>query len=533
MQSVHQAVLRSWSVPPAASFAIALSVVIYLRGWWLLRRAGSPTIAPWRAAMFLLGLFSLWVALASPLDVFNGFVLTAHMLQHMVLMMVAPPLLLLGAPLVPMVRGLPVFAAREFAGPFLNWSVAKRVGTALTNPAFALLLMGVAMFAWHTPFLYELALRSPAWHQTEHASFLVASLIFWWPVVQPWPSRSQWPRWAIVPYLLVADLQNTALSAILAFSDRVLYPSYSSVPRLFGFSALEDQIAAGSIMWVVGSIAFVIPAVVIAVRCLSTRPSHDANISVRRQDSSAAEPRLPATSGLVSRARWGGERLEAASFLILFTTVALCFAGLVATGTNDGDDQVLRFKGTSGSFAVAVYAPPGDLAADETAVDVLVQDRNTQDVLLDATIDVTALTGSGAQGTRSSVRASNADSQNKLLQSAKVRFGEQGDWKLNIAVTRNHDSGGISLPLRVVTPETGGEYPVSYVVMAALSVILLGAYLWRHQLRRPEAPARGRTGLNPVKERSSVLDCFSAKSSPGEPYRKVQDGSPEQQTRSP
>ena len=94
------------------------------------------------------------------MDVFNGFVLTAHMLQHMVLMMLAPPLILLGAPLIPMVRGLPIFAAREFAGPFVNWSVARKVGSTLTNPVFALLLMGVAMFAWHVPALYELALRS-------------------------------------------------------------------------------------------------------------------------------------------------------------------------------------------------------------------------------------------------------------------------------------------------------------------------------------------------------------------------------------
>ncbi len=285
MQSVYQAVLRSWSIPPAATFAIVLSALVYLRGWWLLRRAGSPSLPPWRAFSFLFGLFSLWVSLASAMDVLNAFVLTAHMLQHMVLMMVAPPLILLGAPLVPMVRGLPIFAAREFAGPFLNWPVAKHVGSALTHPVFALLLMGVAMFAWHTPALYELALRSPAWHQVEHACFFLTSLIFWWPVVQPWPSRAQWPRWAMVPYLLVADLQNTALSAILAFSDRVLYPSYSAAPRLFGFSALEDQVAAGAIMWVVGSLAFVVPAIVIAVQCLSRKPSQEA-IAPRRRETS-------------------------------------------------------------------------------------------------------------------------------------------------------------------------------------------------------------------------------------------------------
>ncbi|MGC2109432.1 MAG: cytochrome c oxidase assembly protein, partial [Candidatus Korobacteraceae bacterium] len=240
MQPTSQAVLRSWSIPPAATFALALTALVYLRGWILLRRAGLPFLPPWRAASFLLGLLSLWVALASPFDTFSGFVLTAHMLQHMMLMMVAPPLLLLGAPLVPLVRGLPVFAAREFAGPFLNWRLANRIGTFLTNPIAALLLMGGTMFAWHTPRMYELALASSSWHEVEHACFFLTSLIFWWPVIQPWPSRAQWPRWAVIPYLLIGDLQNTILSATLIFADRVLYPSYATTPRLFGFSAQQD-----------------------------------------------------------------------------------------------------------------------------------------------------------------------------------------------------------------------------------------------------------------------------------------------------
>jgi cytochrome c oxidase assembly factor CtaG len=153
----------------------------------------------------------------------------------------------------------------------LNWPLVEQVGHALANPVAGALLMGLVMFAWHTPALYELALRSDVWHEVEHASFFLASLIFWWPVVLPWPSRGQWPRWAMVPYLLLADLQNTALSAILAFSDRVLYPTYASAPRLFGLSALEDQVAAGAFMWVAGSLAFVLPAIVLAVQCLSAR----------------------------------------------------------------------------------------------------------------------------------------------------------------------------------------------------------------------------------------------------------------------
>ena len=491
MHSVSQAVLRSWSIPPAATFAIALSAVIYLRGWWLLRRAGSPNILPWRAVTFLLGLLSLWIALASPMDVFNSFVLTAHMLQHMMLMIVVPPLLLLGAPLVPMVRGLPIFAAREFAGPFLNWSVAKRVGTAITNPVFALLLMGVTMFAWHTPVLYELALRSSAWHQTEHACFLFASLIFWWPVVQPWPSRAQWPRWAMVPYLLIADLQNTALCAILAFSDHALYPSYSAVPRLFGFSALEDQVAAGATMWVVGSLAFVVPAIVIAVKCLSRNASQDAIASTRRRETSffglafSRSAEIPLLPRLV-KIRWSSKRMEACSFVVLFAAASLCFAGLLAAGANDDDTQTLKFKEISGPFAVAVFSAPGDLDAGPSEFSVLVQDRNTHEVLLGAAVDLAAYPAVDAPGNRVTARASTADSQNKLLQTAEPNLPNEGEWTLNITVSNNSDSGHFSMPLHIVKPEAGVEKPWPYVLISVFSVILAGIYLGRRRFPHGE-----------------------------------------------
>jgi polyferredoxin len=124
---------------------------------------------------------------------------------------------------------------------------------------------------WHAPPLYELTLRSPTWHIVEHACFLGSSTLFWWPVIQPWPSRAQWPEWAIIPYLLLADVQNTVLSAFLTFSDRVVYPTYGLVPQFPGMNPLSDQHAAGVIMWVPGSIFYLIPAGILAMRFLSPR----------------------------------------------------------------------------------------------------------------------------------------------------------------------------------------------------------------------------------------------------------------------
>jgi cytochrome c oxidase assembly factor CtaG len=117
----------------------------------------------------------------------------------------------------------------------------------------------VATLAWHVPALYELALQSHFWHHVQHLCFLSTGVLFWWPVVQPWPSRPRWPRWAMIPYLLLADIQNTALSAALIFSERVLYPTYLTVPHVWGISALDDQAAAGVIMWVPGSLAYLVP----------------------------------------------------------------------------------------------------------------------------------------------------------------------------------------------------------------------------------------------------------------------------------
>jgi cytochrome c oxidase assembly factor CtaG len=495
MSPVFQAALRSWSIPPAATVVILFTALVYLRGWWLLRRAGLPFLPPWRAVAFLAGLLSLWVALASPMDVLNSFVLTAHMLQHMLLMMFVPPLLLLGAPLLPLLRGLPIFAAREFAGPFVKWSVANRVGRALTHPVVALLLMGVTMFAWHLPAAYELALRSSGWHQVEHACFLLASLIFWWPVVQPWPSRMQWQRPAMVPYLLVADLQNTVLSAALVFSDRVLYPSYAAMPRVFGLSALQDQVAAGSMMWVLGSLAFVLPAVAIAVQYLSRRS--EPTRSPGRSEPSyldtvfAAPPNIPIFSSFMRR-RFGIRTLQATWFLILFVLAGLLFARLSSTASDD-DDQVLHFRQASGLFDVAVFADR-ELHVGPASFSILVQDRNTRKVLLDTNVEFEAHKSGQPPG--SATQATYEDSDNKLLQGGVLDLPASGDWLLKLLLTRNSEAAEFSFPFRVEQKKAKVELPWPYVALGVIAGLLGFSYLRRHRRRsfhsRAECDAAGR-----------------------------------------
>jgi cytochrome c oxidase assembly factor CtaG len=193
-----------------------------------------------------------------------------HMAQHFVLMSIAPPLIVLGAPVVPMLRGLPRGVIRALR-PLFRTGMMGRVGSFLTQPKVAWLAMNVAYVGWHIPKAYEFALASENWHNFEHACFFFTSVMFWWPVIAPWPWRQTWSRWLLLPYLLLADLVNTGLSAFLCFSGRLLYPSYGAVPRLFGLSALNDQVAAGAFMWVMGSTVFLIPAMAITMMLLSPR----------------------------------------------------------------------------------------------------------------------------------------------------------------------------------------------------------------------------------------------------------------------
>jgi ferredoxin len=130
-------------------------------------------------------------------------------------------------------------------------------------------------------------LRSSGWHYLQHLCFLGTALLFWYPVVRPYPARPCWSAWLLLPVLLVADLSNTVLSALLTFSNRVLYPYYAELPRLAGISALDDQSAAGVLMWVPGSVAFLLPLFGIGIRLLSGRESR-----VRSQESGSVPGRI-------------------------------------------------------------------------------------------------------------------------------------------------------------------------------------------------------------------------------------------------
>jgi cytochrome c oxidase assembly factor CtaG len=228
-------------------------------------------ISPWRLAAFLAGIFSLWIAIGSPLEVFDDVSLSVHMVQHLLLMSVAPPLILLSMPTLPLLQGLPRWLTRGIVAPILRWGGVKKLGHFITDPAIGWLAAALALIAWHIPAVFELSLRSDGWHKFEHATFFGAGILFWWPVIQPWPSLARWPRWSIPLYLFFGSLPCDALSGFLAFCDRVVYTPYLSAPQIFTASPLQDQELAAAMMWTCVTIIFLIPAVLVTIQMLSPK----------------------------------------------------------------------------------------------------------------------------------------------------------------------------------------------------------------------------------------------------------------------
>jgi putative membrane protein len=275
------------------TLSIALTALVYLRGWFHFRSRSMNVISAWRAISFLLGLLLIWAAVASPIAALDHESLTVHMLQHLLLMTLAPPLIWLGAPVMPFLHGLPRPFVHTVIRPLLQSAPVRTTGSKLAQPALGWLAAAAALVGWHIPALFALGLQSAGWHLAEHASFLAAGLLFWWPVVQPWPSVSTWPELSMILYLFLATLPCDILSGFLVFCDRVVYPVYLGSPRLFGISALEDQQCAGALMWTCVTVVYLVAGAVITTRSLSRQSAHEDELAQSESPGSQITQQVP------------------------------------------------------------------------------------------------------------------------------------------------------------------------------------------------------------------------------------------------
>jgi cytochrome c oxidase assembly factor CtaG len=266
----HTAMGLSSSSSATILVALVLVSLFYVRGWRHIQRASASAIPGWRLASFLFGMSFVWAALGSPLVAYDHDLLTVHMIQHLLLMTFAPALILLGEPLLAFWHGSPRFG-KIVLGPLFRRPLVQRCAHKLSWPALCWSVSALTLVGWHVPALFALGMHSEVWHCVEQASFLGAGILFWLPIIQPWPNVSTGPQWWTLIYLFLATLPCDILSGFLLFSDRVAYPMYFSMPRHFGFSVLEDQQCAAALMWTCVTLVYLVPAAILSTRLLSPR----------------------------------------------------------------------------------------------------------------------------------------------------------------------------------------------------------------------------------------------------------------------
>lgn len=247
-----------WTWEPSVIIGIVLFVGAYLYGVGPLRRryGWASTVDPRQVALFLLGNLALFLALVSPLDVLSDdYLFSAHMVQHILLVAIIPPLWLLGTP-------------DWLLRPLFGSPVLIRLGRALTHPAVAFVILNLTFWVWHWPVLYDLAVSEEPVHALQHVTFLVAGVISWWPVLSPVPELPRISPPMQAAYLFAMCQPNVVLGAISVFSRGPLYQAYLDAPRLFDLSPVTDQQIGGLIMWIPGNLIYLVALSIVVLRWL-------------------------------------------------------------------------------------------------------------------------------------------------------------------------------------------------------------------------------------------------------------------------
>jgi putative membrane protein len=231
----------------------------------------AQRIALLRATAFIASLATIVVALSSPIDNAADQLLWVHMAQHVLLLLVAPPLFVLGAPWMPLWLGLPLRVRRPLARALVRSRPARPLRAAvaaIATPPGAFAVFNVDLLVWHVPALYDLTLRNQAVHDLEHALFFVTGILFWAQLLPSWPLHRRLDFAGRLVYTLLASLPSWLLAVVLAFYPTPLYSVYADLShRPGGISALGDQRLAAGVMWVPGSIPFAL-AILVDVYCL-------------------------------------------------------------------------------------------------------------------------------------------------------------------------------------------------------------------------------------------------------------------------
>jgi len=253
MHPLLKALFSPWELRWEILIPLLILGSIYAIGWVRLRRQSrrQKVATRWRMVAYYTGLASLALALMSPIDWLGSQLLIMHMVQHKILVMVSAPLIWLGNPFPVAMWGIPRPARNGVTLALAGDSLVRRGLTLISQPAICWLVFTFIYLGWHDAGPYDLALRVEWVHNLEHITFFLGAMLFWWPVVNGAPRlHKSMPYWGRILYVLAFVPPNAIAGFAIANSPDVIYTYYNTVPRLFGMTALEDQMIGGAIMWV-------------------------------------------------------------------------------------------------------------------------------------------------------------------------------------------------------------------------------------------------------------------------------------------
>lgn len=277
MSPTTRAFLTSWDLRLEIILPLLLGAVLYGAGWRKLRLRGSRRLASkGRLSSFLVGLAVVAVSLMSAIDSFSADLFLMHMIQHLLLIMVAAPLIVLANPFPFILWGMPQGRAVGLAlmssrAPF------RRLLRRVTGPGITWLLFVACLWGWHDPGAYQAALRSDLIHDIEHLCFYGTALLFWWHVIQAGPRvHPRLSPGARIAFTLSVVPANMVAGVAISFAGSPLYEHYTTVPRIWGLTALEDQQLGGTIMWIPGSMMYLIAGIILISRMVQESERREA-----------------------------------------------------------------------------------------------------------------------------------------------------------------------------------------------------------------------------------------------------------------
>ncbi|MGK2962040.1 MAG: cytochrome c oxidase assembly protein [Gemmatimonadaceae bacterium] len=233
-----------WSLHPSTVIGLLVLAAIYL----VRAETGGPgeQVSGWRKLSFFAALFVIFGSLNGPIhDLSDNYLFSGHMVQHLLLTMLMPPLML---------AGVPGWMLR----PLLRFRAIRAIATRITRPIVCFLIFNVVIAGWHVPALYNAAMESHDIHILEHLMFMAAAVLMWWPLASQLPElpRLPYPGQMLYSFLMIIPMSVIAVYIVMA--DTILYPYYASAPRIMNLSPMEDQMLGGLIMWVPGGVIFMI-----------------------------------------------------------------------------------------------------------------------------------------------------------------------------------------------------------------------------------------------------------------------------------